>query len=97
MTQQGGVQDNPPRIQSLVAIGTTAVAREPPRKFNLALQTQSPETVETTVMAPETPRRPDLQGDTEQPSLSARDIVPEEYHDYLHVFEGKDNLGRPPH
>jgi hypothetical protein len=91
--QQGGVQDNPLQIQSLETIGTTAVAPEPPRMFNLPLRTQSPETIGTAIMAPETPRRPDLQGDTAQPSLSARDIVPEEYHDYLHVFEGKDDLG----
>jgi hypothetical protein len=57
------------------------------------LRTQSPETIGTTTVAPEAPRRPNLQGDTEQPSPSARDIVPEEYYDYLHVFEGKDNLG----
>jgi hypothetical protein len=91
------VQDNPLRIQSPEIIGTTAAVPEPPRKFNLPLRTQSLETIGTAVVAPEIPRRPDLQGDTTQPSLSGRDIIPEEYHDYLHVFEGKDDLGRPPH
>jgi hypothetical protein len=97
MMQQGGVQDNPLQIQSPETIGTTAAAPGPPRRFNLPLRTQSPETIGTAIAALETPRRPDLQGDTKQPSLSARDIVPEEYHDYLYVLEGKDNLGRPPH
>jgi hypothetical protein len=27
----------------------------------------------------------------------ARDIIPEEYYDYLHIFEGKENLGLPLH
>jgi hypothetical protein len=97
MTQQGGVQDNPLRIQSPETIRTTTAAPEPPRRFNLPLRTQLPETIGTAVAPPETPRRPNLQGGTEQPSLSARDIVLEEYHNYLHVFEGKDDLGWPPH
>jgi hypothetical protein len=97
MTQQRGVQDNPLRIQSPETIGTTAAAPESPRRFNLPLRTQSPETIGTAAMAPEKQRGPDSQGGTEQPSLSAMDIIPEEYHDYLHVFEGKDDLGRPPH
>jgi hypothetical protein len=80
-------------MQSLEIIGTTAAAPEPLREFNLPLQTQSLETIGTTIMVPETPRRPDIQGDTEQPSLLARDIIPEEYDDYLHIFEGKDDLG----
>jgi hypothetical protein len=46
-------------------------------------------------VVPETQGGPDTQGGTGHPSLSARDIVPEEYHDYLHVFKGGDNLGQP--
>jgi hypothetical protein len=44
-------------------------------------------------------RRFNLPGITDQPSLppTARDIIPEEYHDYLHIFEGKENLGMLPH
>jgi hypothetical protein len=73
------------------------VAPEPLRRFNLPLQTQLLETIGTTIMVLETLRRPNLEGDTEQPSLVARDIILEEYHNYLHVFEGKDDLGQPPH
>jgi hypothetical protein len=29
--------------------------------------------------------------------LIVRDIVPKEYHEYLHIFEAKDSLGLPPH
>jgi Asp-tRNA(Asn)/Glu-tRNA(Gln) amidotransferase C subunit len=29
--------------------------------------------------------------------LMVRDIVPKKYHEYLHVFEAKDNWGLPPH
>jgi hypothetical protein len=32
-----------------------------------------------------------------QEGLMARDIMPKEYHDYLNVFEAKDNWGLPPH
>jgi hypothetical protein len=108
-TQQRGVHDNPLRIQSPETIGTTAAAPGSPRRFNLPLRTQSPrrsnlplrtqspETIGTAIMAPETQRGPDLQGGTGQPSLSAGDIVPEQYHDYLYVFEGKDDLGQPLH
>jgi hypothetical protein len=108
-TQQQGVQDNPLRIQSPEIVGTTAAApgsprrfnlplrTQSPRRFNLPLRTQSPETIGTAAAAPETQRGPDSQGGTGQPSRSAGDIVPEEYHDYLHVFEGEDDLGQPPH
>jgi hypothetical protein len=95
--QQQGVQDNPLRIQSLEAIGTTAAAPGSPRMFNLPLRTQSPETIGTATAAPETQGGPDSQGGTGHPSLLAGDIIPEEYHDYLHVFEGGDDLGQPPH
>jgi hypothetical protein len=29
--------------------------------------------------------------------LITRDIVPKEYHEYLHIFEAKDDQGVPPH
>jgi hypothetical protein len=55
--------------------------------------------MEAAVVVPGTPRRFNLLGITDQPSLppTAGDIVPEEYHDYIQVFEGKENPGMPPH
>jgi hypothetical protein len=29
--------------------------------------------------------------------LTMGDMVPREYHEYLHVFEARDNWGLPPH
>jgi hypothetical protein len=55
--------------------------------------------MEVAAAEPGTPRRLNLPGIANQPSLPpiAEDIIPEEYHDYLHVFEGKENPGLPPH
>jgi hypothetical protein len=40
-----------------------------------------------------------LQNNSNQspPPVLAGDVVPSEYHDYLHVFEARDNQGLPPH
>jgi hypothetical protein len=55
--------------------------------------------MEVAVAVPGILRRFNLPGIADQPSLppTAGDIVPEEYHDYLHVFEGKENPGMPLH
>jgi hypothetical protein len=47
----------------------------------------------------EMPERFNLQNNSNQssPPALARDVVPSEYHDYLHVFKARDNQGLPPH
>jgi hypothetical protein len=49
--------------------------------------------------ASETPGGFNLQNNSNQssPPTLTRDIVPGEYHEYLHVFEAKDDQGLPPH
>jgi hypothetical protein len=98
--EEATVPDNPSRIQSPRTNGTSAMTSETPRRFNLqVVPDQPPRIMETAAVAPGTPRRFNLPGIADQPSLppAARDIVPEEYHDYLHVIEGKENPGMPPH
>jgi hypothetical protein len=98
--EEATVPDNPSRIQSPRTNGTSATISEIPRRFNLqVVPDQPPRIMEAAAVAPGTPRRFNLPGIADQPSFPpmARDIVPEEYHDYLHVFEGKENLGMPPH
>jgi hypothetical protein len=47
----------------------------------------------------ETPEGFNLQNNSNQssPPALAGDVVPREYHDYLHVFEARDNHGLTPH
>jgi hypothetical protein len=51
------------------------------------------------VEASEMPGGFNLQNNSNQlsPSTLTRNIVPGEYHEYLHVFEARDDQGLPPH
>jgi hypothetical protein len=94
------VPDSPSQIQSPGTNRTSATTSETLRRFNLqVVPDQPPGMMEVAAVEPGTPRRFNLLGIANQPSLPpiAGDIVPEEYHDYLHVFEGKENPGLPPH
>jgi hypothetical protein len=99
-TEEAIVPDNPSRIQSPRTNETLAMTSETPRRFNLQVVPDQPlRIIEVAVAAPGILRRFNLPGIADQPSLppAAGDIIPEEYHDYLHIFEGKENLGTPPH
>jgi hypothetical protein len=67
-------------------------ASDPPR-------VQSPDLSGAAAARSETLSGFNLQNDSNWPSppALARDIVLEEYHEYLHVFEARDNQGLPPH
>jgi hypothetical protein len=94
------VPNNPSQIQLLRTNRTSAITSEIPRRFNLqVVPNQPPRIMEAAVAVPGIPRRFNLPGITNQLSLPpiAGDIIPEEYHNYLHIFEGKENLGMPPH
>jgi hypothetical protein len=94
------VPNNPSRIQSLGTNRILATTSEIPRRFNVqVLPNQLLGIMEVAAVEPGTLRRFNLLGIADQLSLppTARDIIPEEYHDYLHIFEGKENLGLPPH
>jgi hypothetical protein len=94
------VPNNPSRIQLLGTNGTSAMTSETLRRFNLeVVPHQPPGIIEVAVVEPRIPRRFNLPGITEQASLppTAGDIIPEEYHDYLHIFERKENPGLPLH
>jgi hypothetical protein len=98
--EKATVPNNPSQIQSLGTNRTSATISETPRKFNLqVVPNQLLGMMEVAAADPGIQRRFNLPGITDQPSLppTARDIVPEEYHDYLHVCEGKENPGLPLH
>jgi hypothetical protein len=98
--EEATVPDNPSRIQSPGTNRTSAMTSETPRRFNLqVVPDQPPGMMAVAVAEPGTLRRLNLPGIADQPSLppTAEDIIPEEYHDYLHVFEGKENPGLLPH
>jgi hypothetical protein len=98
--EEAAVPDNPSRIQSLRTNRTSATTSETPRRFNLqVVPDQPPRIMEVAAAAPGTPRRFNLPGVADQPSLppTAGDIIPEEYYEYLHVFEAKENPGMRPH
>jgi hypothetical protein len=98
--EEATVLDNPSRIELPRTNGTSAMTSETPRRFNVqVVPDQPPRIMEAAAAAPGTPRRFNLSGIADQPSLppTAGDIVPEEYHDYRHVFEAKENPGMPAH
>jgi hypothetical protein len=98
--EEATVPNNPSRIQSPGTNWTSAITSETPRRFNLqVVPDQPPGIVEVAAAEPGILRRFNLPGVADQLSLppAAGDIVPEEYHNYLHVFEGKENPGLPPH
>jgi hypothetical protein len=63
------------------------------------LRTLSPQPSGATVAASGMPGRFNLQNNSNQlsPPALARDVVPGEYHEYLHVFKARDDQGLPPH
>jgi hypothetical protein len=98
--EEATVPNNPSQIQSLGTNGTSAMTSEIPRRFNLqVVPDQLPGMMEVAAAEPGTPRRFNVLGIADQLSLppTAGDIIPEEYHDYLYVFEGKENPGLPLH
>jgi hypothetical protein len=98
--EEATVPDNPSQIQSPRTNGTSVTMSEIPRRFNVqVVPDQPPRIMEAAAAVPGIPRRFNLLGDANQLSLppTAGDIVPEEYHDYLHIFEGKENPRLLPH
>jgi hypothetical protein len=100
LMEEATVPDSPSRIQSPGTNRTSAMTSETPRRFNLqVIPDQPPGMMEVAVAEPGTPRRLNVPGIANQPSLppTAKDIIPEQYHDYLHIFKGKENPGLLPH
>jgi hypothetical protein len=98
--EEATVPDNPSTIQSPSTNGNSAMTSEILRRFNLqVVPDQPPRIIEVVAAVPGILRRFILLGIADQPSLPpmAGDIIPEEYHDYLHILEGKENPGMPPH
>jgi hypothetical protein len=80
-----------------VGLETTQQQEEEPASG--PLRTLSHQSSGATVAASGMPGRFNLQNNSNQlsPPALARDVVPGEYHEYLHVFDARDDQGMPPH
>jgi hypothetical protein len=80
-----------------VGLETTQQQEEEPASG--PLRTLSPQPSGAAMAASGMPGRFNLQNNSNQlsPPTLVRDVVPGEYHEYLHVFEARDDQGLPPH
>jgi hypothetical protein len=83
----------------LCHVGLETTQQQEKEQASGPLRTLSPQPSGAAVAASGMPEGFNLQNNSNQlsPPALARDVVPDEYHEYLHISEARDDRGLPPH